>query len=99
MMMKKLLSWILTVGGVAVAGAGLAGHLNERSSLHKWGVGLAVAGALLVVVGVFLGREAKVAQQTTIMMQRKQKRNYQVAIRLLALVAAAAVGYFLFASK
>ena len=95
--MKKILSWVLTAGGVAAAAAGLSGYLNKKSSLHENGVLIAVCGAVLLVVGVFLGREVRVAQQTTIMMQQKQKQHYQVFIRLLVLAAAAAAGYFIFA--
>ena len=97
--MRTIFSWILTVAGLAGIGAGAAGYLNKRSELHQYWLYLVIGGVVLAVVGFYLAREAKVVQQTTMMIQRKQKRNYQIVVRLIALVAAAAVGYFLIGMK
>ncbi len=72
--MRTILSWILTVGGVALIGAGGAGYLRETSSLHEYALYLAIGGAVLGAVGFYLAREAKVVQHTTMMLQQKQKR-------------------------
>ncbi len=94
--MRTILSWILTVAGVACIAAGVnARYLNRGSSLHEHALYIAIGGAVLAVVGFVLAREAKVVAHTTMMLQKKQKRNYQVFIRLIVLAAALAAGYFL----
>ena len=97
--MKKIYSWILMAGGVALAAGGAAGHLDTGSHLHGYAILLVVAGAVLAVVGFFLGREVRVAQQTTVMMKQKQKRHYQIVFRVVLLAAAAVVGYLLIAYR
>lgn len=98
--MRTILSWILTAAGLACIGAGVnARYFNKGSSLHDYALYVAIGGAVLAVVGFILAREAKVAQHTTMMLQKKQKRNYQVVIRLIVLAAALAAGYFLIGLK
>lgn len=94
--MRTLLSWILMAAGLLCVGAGVnAGYLNKKSDLYEYALYIIIGGAVLAVVGFVLGREAKVAQHTTMMLQQKQKRNYQVLIRLIVVAAALAAGYFL----
>jgi hypothetical protein len=94
--MRTLLSWILMAAGIACIGAGAnAGYFNKDNDLHDYSLYIMIGGAVLAVVGFVLAREAKVAQHTTMMLQQKQKRNYQILIRLIVVAAALAAGYFL----
>ncbi len=93
--MQTIFSWILTVGGVALVGAGGAGYFKPRSSLHAWWPYLVIGGAALVAVGFYLAREAKVVQHTTMMLQQKQKRKHRLLVRVIVLAAAAVAGYLL----